>query len=212
MRGLAAFRRSLANDRGATGAEFAMVLPLALIFLLGIIDAGRYLYTINQGQKAVQVGARYAAVTDIMPASLINYSFVVSGGITQGDKVTTADFTAYECTGSGSAVACTCETGGTCNFSMTTDATDNTNFNAMFDRMQLMMPSLTEDEVRVRYENSLLGYAGDPNGPDIAPFITVSVENATFTPISLVLFGVSVPLPMLSHTLTMEDGRGTNSY
>ena len=45
-------------------AEFALVLPVALLFLLGIVDAGRYLYEVNQLEKATQMGARFAVVTD----------------------------------------------------------------------------------------------------------------------------------------------------
>ena len=38
------FRRS----HGAVGAEFAMVLPLLVLLLFGLIDVGRYMWTLNQ--------------------------------------------------------------------------------------------------------------------------------------------------------------------
>lgn len=211
MRTVRALRNWLRADRGATGAEFAIVLPLALIFLLGLIDAGRYMYTINQAQKAVQVGARWAAVTDIMPIALQDYSFVISGGVTQGDPVGTDNFTAYECTSDGSAVTCACESGGTCDFDLTTADEDNDSFGVMYTRMEQMLPGLTEDQVVVRYANSGLGYAGDPTGPDIAPFVTVNINDMSFIPTSLMIFDASVPLPDFSHTVTMEDGQGTTS-
>lgn len=211
MSAVRASRNWLRADRGATGAEFAIVLPLALIFLLGIVDAGRYMYTINQAQKAVQVGARWAAVTDIMPITLKDYSFVATGQVTQGDPVGTDIFTAYECTSDGSAVTCACESGGTCDFDLTTDTDDNDSFGVMYTRMEQMLPGLTEDQIVVRYSNSGLGYAGDPTGPDIAPFVTVSIDDLSFIPTSLMLFNATVPLPDFSHTVTLEDGQGSGS-
>lgn len=201
----------LRDSRAATGAEFAIVLPLALIFLLGIIDAGRYMYTFNQAQKAVQVGARWAAVTDIMPVALQDYSFVTTGQVTQGDPVGTDIFTAYDCTISGGTVTCACKIGGTCDFDLTTADEDNDSFTGMYTRMEQILPGLDENQVRLTYANSGLGYAGDPTGPDIAPFVTVSIDGMSFTPTSLMIFGATVPLPDFSYTLTMEDGQGTTS-
>ena len=60
----------LCRDRsGAGAAEFALVLPLFLMFLLGIIDAGRYMWEHNRAEKATQMGTRYAVVTDMVPVS-----------------------------------------------------------------------------------------------------------------------------------------------
>ena len=68
---------SLASSRrGATAAEFTIVLPLLLVFLFGIIDAGRYMWAINRSEKAVQAGARFAIVTNTVPEGLQTYSFV----------------------------------------------------------------------------------------------------------------------------------------
>ena len=56
---------SLLRDRSAaSAAEFALVLPLLLLFLFGIIDAGRFMWEYNRAEKATQVGARVAVVTD----------------------------------------------------------------------------------------------------------------------------------------------------
>ena len=53
--------RAFMRETGAAGAaEFALILPLFLLFLLGIIDAGRYAWAFNQAEKATQVGARWA--------------------------------------------------------------------------------------------------------------------------------------------------------
>ena len=53
------------------------------------------------------------------------------------------------------------------------------------------------------------GYAGDPNGIEISPLVTVRVQNLTFSP--LMLFGGNVSLPDFSYSLTMEDANGNSS-
>ncbi len=53
-------------------------LPLLILLLFGIIDAGRFLYETNRAEKATQMGARYAIVTDVMPAGLVNEDYTNS--------------------------------------------------------------------------------------------------------------------------------------
>ena len=52
----------VADCRGASAAEFSLVLPLLILLLFGIIDAGRLLWEVNRAEKATQMGARYAIV------------------------------------------------------------------------------------------------------------------------------------------------------
>lgn len=49
---------------GATIVEFALSLLIFLMFLLGIIDFSRMLYTWNAANEATRYGARYATVCD----------------------------------------------------------------------------------------------------------------------------------------------------
>jgi Flp pilus assembly protein TadG len=56
---LSGLRRS---ERGAALVEFAIVLPVLLLLVFGIIDLGRLLYTYNNLTSAVREGARLAAV------------------------------------------------------------------------------------------------------------------------------------------------------
>lgn len=51
-------------QRGATIIEFSLVLLVFLMFLLGILDFARMLYTWNAATEATRAGARYAAVCD----------------------------------------------------------------------------------------------------------------------------------------------------
>jgi Flp pilus assembly protein TadG len=51
-----------ANARGATTLEFALVLLVFLMFLLGLTDFARMLFTWNAATEATRLGARYAVV------------------------------------------------------------------------------------------------------------------------------------------------------
>jgi Flp pilus assembly protein TadG len=50
------------RQTGATAVEFALVLLIFLMFLLGIVDFSRMLFTWNAASEAARAGARYAAV------------------------------------------------------------------------------------------------------------------------------------------------------
>ncbi len=55
-------RRRAEGDAGASAVEFALVAPLLLILVFGIIDLGRAYSTLNQLAASAREGARYAAV------------------------------------------------------------------------------------------------------------------------------------------------------
>lgn len=61
MRGTRAIN-DLRGESGAAVVEFALVLPLILILVFGIIDVGRLMFTANSLTSAVREGARFAAV------------------------------------------------------------------------------------------------------------------------------------------------------
>ncbi|WP_232307488.1 TadE/TadG family type IV pilus assembly protein [Sphingobium chungbukense] len=206
------FARLVRDDRAGSAAEFALVLPLLIIFLFGIIDVGRFMWTCNRAEKATQMGVRFAVATDMIPNGLANYSFVVSGGLTQGDPIPQSSFGGASCKISGGAVSCTCNTGATCPSPLVSNsATALTAFNNVVARMRLFMPEITSSAVKVDYDYSGLGYAGDPNGSDVAPLVKVSIlPNAlAFRPITLAAFKGSINLPAFTSALTMEDGQGT---
>lgn len=208
---------ALAHDgRAGTAAEFALVLPMAILFLVGMLDVGRLMWTWNQAEKATQMGARYAVSTNMVPTALQGYSFAVSGGIAQGDPIPQSAFGGVKCTyGSGKAT-CTCNT-GTCGPGtlVSNQTAANTAFNNIVDRMRLMLPQITANNVQIDYDFSGLGYAGDPNGPDVAPLVRVSLRQdnpLTFQPLTLILFKTAITLPGFSAALTQEDGQGTVAY
>ncbi|CCA93444.1 TadE/TadG family type IV pilus assembly protein [Novosphingobium sp. PP1Y] len=196
------------NEDGASAAEFALVLPILLIALIGTIDVGLYAWNINQAEKATQTGARWAVATDMVASGLKTYSFAVSGGVPQGTVVDQTAFPGVTCQSNGTTASCTCVSGGTCSFPLTAD---NAAFTRLVTRMAQIDGDITASNVVVTYAWSGLGFSGDPNGPDVAPLTTVSLRNMAYTPLTTLLFQVSVPLPSFAYALTMEDGSGTVS-
>jgi Flp pilus assembly protein TadG len=193
-------RRLFRDTSGAGAAEFALVLPLLLILMFLSIDGGRYLYNVNRIEKATQLGARFAVVTDPVASDLTSLNFVgdtVDGvTLTQGDRIPADALAQFSC----SQTACT---GG--------HTVDGTAFNNILARMKLIVPELQASNVTVTYSGSGLGYAGDPSGMQIAPLVTVSVTGLSWQPISGFLF-VNAAYPTVSATLTAEDSVGSESY
>ena len=202
MMDLWAIQRFKRNESGASGAEFALVLPLVLLFLFGIIDVGMYAWQFNKDEKATQMGARMAVVTDPVAKGLTTQSYL-GGGLTQGDPIPASALGLVTCTSS----SCSCTT-APCLDDMTLDANA---FATIVSRMQDFDSKIQAANVVVEYRGSGLGYAGDPQGMQIAPLTTIRLQSMSYKPISLFLFDASVPLPSFSYTLTMEDGSGTFS-
>jgi Flp pilus assembly pilin Flp len=150
------------DQRGASAAEFALVLPLLLILLLGMLDAG----------------------------------------VIAGDPIPVGEFDYADCDDSD---CDPCVGGDIC------DAIgyDSAAFANLVARMNYMYPAIESENVKVKYRNVGLGYAGDPNGPDVAPLVTVRLTGMTFQPITTLLFGLTMSMPDFRASLTLEDGSGT---
>src|SRR3954469_22924930 len=70
--------------RGSVTVEMGLVLPLVLLFILGIFEYGRYLMTVQLFNNAAREGTRYA-IAHLQP--------VVLGGTTYGNA--TSDVTSH---------------------------------------------------------------------------------------------------------------------
>jgi TadE-like protein len=196
-------RRLVDNETAASAAEFALVLPLLLILLFGLIDVGRFMWEYNRAEKATQMGVRYAVVTDMVPAGLSTYSFSVSDGITQGTAVPTANFSSATCNN----VDCNTCTGSMCG----SIGYNGTAFTNIVNRMALMYPPIGPTNVRIEYKNVGLGFAGDPDGPDVSTLVTVKLTGLVFHPVSCLVFACSVNMPDFRASLTLEDASGSVS-
>ena len=58
------------DKKGQVLVEFALVLPILLLFLFGVIDFSRYLYTKNTMNNAARAGARAASVITPPPTAV----------------------------------------------------------------------------------------------------------------------------------------------
>lgn len=203
---------ALWRDRRGTGAgEFALVLPLLIMLLLGIVDAGRLLYITNMAEKATQVGARYAIVTTVIPTQLVGADYVGSNNCgaaknatcTAGDPITNeAALGKLTCT----SASCVCSV----NPCPASASIPTAAFTTLVGRMQAFYPGIAAGNVRVIFRGSGLGFAGDPNGMQVIPLVTVELTGLTYQP--LMLFRVvSFSLNSFSTTLTAEDSHGTLS-
>lgn len=197
-------RRMLLDRSGSGAAEFSLVLPLLILVLFGMIDTGRYMWEYNRAEKATMMGARFAAVTDPVASDLVAASYVGTGSpaLTQGDPIPASAFGLMTCTSAG---ACTCTTSP-----CPATTRDNAAFTKIVDRMKAMNPNILPANVIVEYRGSGLGYAGDPNGMEVAPLVTVRLTNVQFRPLTALMLA-HLTLPDFATTLTSEDSSGTAS-
>ena len=205
--------RRLARDRrGGSAAEYAMVVPLLLVFIFATIDGGRFMWRYNRAEKATQAGARVAAVTQIIPSGLAaSWVGVTVGGniLTQGDTIPPSAIGTITCIKPSGTLSCSCPNVVAPVVCLPKIATGWT---AIADRVKLMEPAATDANIVVEYRDSGLGYAGDPSGLDIAPLVTVRLKDLTFQPASLLIFGqTNYKMPEFTTTLTAEDSVGTHS-
>ncbi|HJP67592.1 MAG TPA: TadE/TadG family type IV pilus assembly protein [Sphingomicrobium sp.] len=208
-------RRLLFDQSASSAAEFAMVLPMLMILMFGIIDAGRWMWTYNEAEKATQMGARMAVVADGVagdPGSGkgIYSSYLGVSNLIQGDVIPASAFGKITCTGSGSGASitatCTCTT-SPC---PTLGTANKTAFANIVTRMQFFLPQLTASNVTIEYSSSGLGYAGSPILPDLSPLVTAKITGLTFTPLTLFALK-SMPMPNFTTTLSAEDLSGQYS-
>jgi len=202
------------DESGAVLVEVTIVMTLMLVFILGAIEFLFVFYQWNSAAKAIQIGARIAAVSDPVARGLNGLSTAVVGptvppGSTMPDFVITCD---------GNTNRCTCSSSGACPSDLSYNAAamstivfgrgssscgDATSFyNAgMCD----VFARITPANVVIAYTQTGLGYAGRPGGP--TPTITISLQNL---PLQLFfLSGVAglndLRIPPLKTSITAED-------
>jgi Flp pilus assembly protein TadG len=95
-----AFRRTsrlAANRRGAAAIEYALLLPVLLLFMLGIIDVGRLMWTYTTLSRAVDAAARCGAINAdaASPTACQSNAAIQARAVTEawGLTITSAAFT-----------------------------------------------------------------------------------------------------------------------
>ena len=191
--------RFIRNQRGAAGAEFALIIVVFAGLLLGIIDFGRALWEYNNAMKACQVGVRFAIANNIIATNLMTYDGIKDGKLDALAPIPLSEFpTPIVCDDSG----CTPNEGYEA-------AAYDAIYNAMgahFPRLGTAADPNPQAIVEVTYEHIGMGKAGNPYGPDVWPLTTVSIRGLQFE-FSTPLIGAIVPFefPRCSASLTGED-------
>ena len=205
-------RHMLGCDRAAAAAEFALVLPVTLLLVFGMIDVGRFMYVVNRAEKATQVGVRMAVVTNPLSPDLIDADYA-SGTLPAGELIPADELGTFTCTSTG----CTCTTapcpaGG--------GAVDAAAHGLIATRMNEILNGIGPANVQVSYSGSGFSFAGNPaggggGGPpeamEISPLVTVSLVDLEFWPITFVLMQ-QIDMPAFSSTLPAEDASGAVSH
>src|SRR5437763_10500167 len=200
------------NDGGVL-VEATIMITIMFVFVLGSIDFLFAFYQWNAATKAVQVGARIAAVSDPVASGLTSLSArVVNASLRPASAMPR-----FTITCDGSTATCSCE--GACigvagynagamqtivfgRGSKTCGDATSSYSAGMCDIFDRIMPA----NVRIVYTQPAvpagLGYAGRPGGP--VPTIQVSLQNIPFRFFFLrgLLGFRDIPIPSATTTMT----------
>jgi hypothetical protein len=190
------------SEMGTTTIEFTIVALLFFTLTFGLVEFGYMFWQYSSATKAIQVGARLAAVSDPVWKELPNLEDPGTPG-----SIWTTD---YNVVCSGKDVDCAGETSEYEPTAMQrlVDGRDNTcgqvgpdndpGMCDIFDRIEIK-------NVIVTYSHTGLGFAGRPGGP--VPTITVQLTELTFEFIALGdLLGLGpITMPDFLVTMTGED-------
>lgn len=194
------------DETGSVFLEFTVTMSVFLLLLFGAIETGLLFYQWNVATKAVQLGARIAAVSNpvssdlsamtglnpALPGDPMPYFDRVCNGATESCSGGIYDPAAMETLVYGRG-------NDACN-----SAGPNIGMCGVFNKIK-------PENVVVRYQQTGLGYAGRPGGP--VPTITVSLQNIDFDFVVLDnLLGLDrIVVPSLRTTITGEDLKGSGS-
>src|SRR5687768_1302723 len=85
-------RRFLNDERGSVFLEFTVAMMVFLLTLFGIVEFSHLMYQWNVATKAVQRGARLAAVSEPVAQDLLTLDGL-GGGALPGDPMPAFDYT-----------------------------------------------------------------------------------------------------------------------
>lgn len=199
---------------GAAFLEFTVFAMFFFTLLFGIVEFTLAFYQWNAGTKAVQLGARLAAVSDPVASGLESLTGMESGA-EPGDPMT--DFSAVCQSDSPTGATGDCDpcAGFSCSYDANSAAAVRRIVFGKGDRtacsgdppagMCNLFSRVTPEKVKITYTYTGLGYAGRPGGP--VPTIRVELVDIPFQFIFFDgLFGLNdYDIPGLASTMTGED-------
>jgi Flp pilus assembly protein TadG len=211
---IGAFLNRLAGDQtGNVLVETTVMIPIMFTFLLGGVDFLNAFLQWSAAAKAVEIGARIAAVSDPVASGLNSIpTNALSSTFRLGDPMP-----AFTVTCDGGAMACTC-TSGSCTGMGVYSATamnlivygrsGNTTCGAVtseyFSGMCNLFWPILPQYVTVVYSQTGLGFAGRTAGP--VPTITVSLNaGASKLPFKFYFLPLAqINIPPVTTTITAE--------
>jgi Flp pilus assembly protein TadG len=149
------------DDRGGIAVEFVALMPAFVFLTFFIFEIGVAIMWVGTVEKAAQLGARMAVVSNIAVT-----------GIAPGDK-NQIGMTAIP--GQNCPAGCVGFATRTCIGGTSADC-DQPDFNAIFTRMDNLASILQPSNVSITYEYVGLGFAGGP----IVPRVTVTIQNVPY--------------------------------
>jgi len=193
------------DERGSVFLELTVTAGVFFVVLFGIVEFSYMYYQWNAATKAVQLGARLAAISNPISSDLTTLTGL-SGSVFPGDAMPAFDrvcsgATATCTSGTYSAAAMNALVYGRGGGTSCSDTGSNMGMCDVFNRIR-------PQNVIVRYQYTGLGYAGRPGGP--VPTISVSLTNIPFNFLFLNgLLGLApITIPGLRTTITGEDLKG----
>jgi len=190
------------DERGISMVEALMVMPIVMLVLVAMIEFGTAVLQWNQATKAVQIGARLAAVSSPITGDVAYDGLVADhAGIPEGDPTPSAS------------VSVSCGAGTTaCDATRLARLLDGGDGSCVPSGELSMMgmcdfaPFISAENVRVTYYRSGLGYVGRPFGP--VSTITVELRQLTFDFLfadKLIPGLTSLTIPAQPVSITSED-------
>jgi hypothetical protein len=180
--------------------EASLSITLLLVLTLGFVDFGYALWQWNAASKAVQVGARMAAISPPVATEVI-----AAGPATNpGNAIPSGSYN-FVCDGAAS--TCSNGTFNAANFGRILGGDDGACTRPSTGRPGMcdFFPLITAQNVEIRYASTGLGYQGRPGGA--VPTITVSLKGLNYQFFFLGgLLGLSaVNMPSMLSSFTGED-------
>ena len=150
-------RSFIKDTRGGVAVEFVALLPAFLFLTFFVFEIGVAMFLIGSVEKAAQLGARLAVVSDVAVSALDQKNGVMPGFV-PGDACGAGACTAFE--------EKTCNGGDGC----------AAGFSAVVSRMANIARIIRAENVTITYAYVGLGFAGGP----IVPRVTVTVQNVPY--------------------------------
>jgi Flp pilus assembly pilin Flp len=210
--------RFLKDESGAVLVENTVTILTFFLILFGIIDFTYLYYQWNAATKAVQYGARIAAVSDPVDGGLRSFTGL-TGSLSPGDDLGAAAFGPIICSSSnaaGTAVACQGALGA-----VNASAFQRIVYGAAGRTACATNPAphtvgmcnaftaIRANNIEIVYAYTGLGFAARPGGA--VPTITVRLRSgANALPFDFIMVGglaglAQINLPAFSTTVTGED-------